>query len=362
MKKIGILTLNGYKNYGNRLQNYALQESVKSLGFLVDTVIVDLDATTGKKKNKKTTYLLKQIAKKVLGITKKKINDERTNRFIDFSDKYLSETKYKISEKNIPVHLSEYYKFVVGSDQVWNPFYINGSPLYFLNFAPKEKRISYAASFGISNIPSQFKEKFEKYLSEMNHISVREEQGASIVKEINGREAEVVLDPTMLLTKEEWRKVAVESKTKPNTPYLLTYFLGDISKTNMIKIKEIAKIRNLKIVNLASLKYRKYYTADPAEFLDFIDSADVFCTDSFHGVVFSILFETPFIVFERQGKLPSMNSRIDTLLSKFELESRLSRNIENYDDVFSIDYSHVKKILHEERINSISYLKMALKN
>lgn len=363
MRKIGIVTLNGYKNYGNRLQNYALQETIKTFGYSVDTVIVDTESFTGSTLDKRSrSYSIKKIGKKILNYSSGKKNVERTKRFIEFSNNHISETDYKISENNLPDQLNLYEKFVVGSDQVWNPYYINGSHLYFLSFVPREKRISYAASFGISSIPINFKETYLKYLTEMKHISVREEQGASIIDEINSRDVQVVLDPTMLLSKNEWKKISKPSLYKPSSPYLLTYFLGDTNKDTKLKIKKIAKEKNLKIVNLASLKDMKYYTADPSEFIDFIDSAEVFCTDSFHGVVFSILFKTPFIVFERQGKSPSMNSRIDTLLTKFKFEARLANNISSVNSVWNIEFSHVEDILTKERELSVNFLKNALLN
>lgn len=366
MRKVGIITLNGYKNYGNRLQNYALQEAIRSIGFKVETVIINQNDSPTKASNPSLKLIditiIKRGARKILNIKNKKYNDIKTENFKKFSKKYITETSYKISDENLPITtLSHYDTFVVGSDQVWNPFYINGSPLYFLNFVPSTKRVSYAASFGISIIPDEYKTSYKKYLTEMKCISVREEQGASIVKEITGRDAQVLLDPTMLLSKDNWRSIAKESNEKPNSPYLLTYFLGDISKNTKRRINEIAKEKNLKIVNLASLKDIKYYTADPSEFINYIDSAEVFCTDSFHGVVFSILLETPFIVFERQGKLPSMNSRIETLLTKFNFKSRLAKNISRNDEIYNIDYSQVDKILRKEREQAYIYLKEALK-
>src|SRR5699024_6730560 len=129
----------------------------------------------------------------------------------------------------------------------------------------------------------------------------------------------------------DWRAISKVSSVKPETPYLLTYFLGEISNNTKKRINKIAKKKKLKIINLASLQDVKYYTADPSEFIDFIDSAELFCTDSFHGAVFSILLKTPFIVFERKGSLPSMNSRIETLLSKFNLDFRMAKNI-NFKD------------------------------
>lgn len=366
MEKVGIITLNGYKNYGNRLQNYALQEAIKSIGFQAETILIDqgIQSPPTKLQRMKNLFSLsvfKKIIRKIYATKNKKLIEDRTIKFKEFSNKYIHETSYSISEESLPMEkLSQYKSFITGSDQVWNPNYISGSSLYFLSFAPKSKRISYAASFGVSNIQSDFREIFKKNLLEMNALAVREEQGANIIKELTGRDALVVIDPTMLLTKEMWRGIKKPFPKKPTTPYILTYFLGEVSNNTKMRVNTIAKEKKLEIVNLASLEDSKYYTADPSEFIDFIDSAEVFCTDSFHGVVFSILLETPFIVFERQGRLPSMNSRIETILSKFNFESRLAKNISTNDQICNIDYSHVDNLLEQEREKAYNYLVKAL--
>jgi len=372
MGKIGIITLNGYFNYGNRLQNYALEQVLRSIGFKVETIIVDnknldvpinrkkfLDKIKGKK-GKDLIFFSKNKIKKYL-YNQNHLNLQREEIFKEFSLKYLSETDFTISEKNIPQDLlNRYDYFITGSDQVWNPNYTSGSSIYFLTFAPKNKRISYAASFGVSEIPEEYIDNYKKWLSEMPHLSVREEAGAKIVKDLTGREATVSLDPTMLLTKEQWLSISQVPSHKLIKGYLLTYFLGNIPKERENLLKDIAKRNDLEIVNLARVKEKIPYLTGPSEFIDYIDSASVFCTDSFHGAAFSILLETPFIVFERIDNSPSMNSRIETLLTKFKLESRLVQNIKSNEQIFEIDYSHVPSILQKERDSSINYLKNAL--
>jgi hypothetical protein len=292
---------------------------------------------------------------------KNKLNEQRTEFFKNFSLSCIKETDFSISKDNIPDDLSNRYDFfVTGSDQVWNPNYRKGSPVDFLTFAPKEKRISYAASFGVSKIPEEYIEDYRLWLSELNHVSVREETGAEIIKELTGREATVSLDPTMLLTKEEWLSISKTPSDKPMKGYLLTYFLGNIPKERMKLMKQIAKKNDLEIVNLAQVKDRIPYLSGPSEFIDYIHSASVFCTDSFHGAVFSILLSTPFIVFERDGKAPSMNSRIETLLQTFKLESRAAENIQTNKQIFDVDYLHTIPILEKERTKAMDYLKTAL--
>lgn len=366
MKKIGIITLNGYFNYGNRLQNYALQEVLKSFNYDVETIWVENKVRT--KKSKSTREKLKMIVKDPKAILRRiyrlfyldNLNNQREQIFKDFSNKYIKETTTKISEDYLPNDfLNQYEYFVTGSDQVWNPFFTNASPLYFLTFAPKEKRIAYSPSFGISELPAECVNDFSTWIDNMAYLSVREDAGADIIYDLTGRNAKVLADPTLLLSKENWLSIAKPVSNKPKEDYLLTYFLGAVPDTTKAQIKKYAQKYNLRVVNLAKSKYKEFYLTDPAEFLDFINSATLFYTDSFHGTVFSILFETPFIVTDRKGQLPSMNSRIKTLLSKFVMEERHINNIEE-EKIFNVDFSQVGSILEEERNKSFTYLGRAL--
>lgn len=376
MKKIGIITLNGYVNYGNRLQNYALQEILKSLGFYVETILVE---TNDNNKNENSNVIDK--IKKIKGIRipqmfnkitfkfwyyihKDKIekyNIKRVEKFINFTHAYILETKYSINDNKVPSDLSSKYDyFVTGSDQVWNPEYTKGSFIYFLSFAPKNKRIAYSPSFGLSNISVEYLEDYRTFISEMASLSVREEAGAKIIKELTGRDAPVLLDPTLILSKKKWLSISKQASNKPQGRYLLTYFLGQGMKENINNIKQIAYENKLEIINLAYIKDFVTFTADPSEFIDYINSSSVFFTDSFHGCVFSILLEKPFVVFDRVENSPSMNSRIDTLLSTFDLQSRKWDNIRTNEQIFNVDYNHTYPILETERKKALDYLKKAL--
>ena len=367
MKKVAIITLSGYFNYGNRLQNYALQESIKSLGFNVETIKNTTENISNKKSNrikilfKSPKLVYKILNKKINNYLNKEIINERTNEFRKFTLNYIKETDFMILDDNIINTLSERYDyFVTGSDQVWNPDYLHGTSINFLTFVPKYKRIAYAPSFGVSKIKSEHVENYKEWISGMHRLSVREDDGARIINELTGRDAPILVDPTLLLTKEKWLSIAKEAKNKPKGKYLLTYFLGGVPYKYRRQIKKIIKENNLEVINLADIKEKETYRTGPSEFIDYINSCTVFCTDSFHGVVFSILLEKPFIVYERVGTSLSMFSRIETLLNKFNLESRKAKNIKTNEDVFSIDYSHIPPILEAERKKAFDYLKEAL--
>lgn len=382
MRRIAINTINDYNNYGNRLQNYATQEVLKSLGHKPVTLINDKNYNkelANKKKWERGLYRFQQIknmsfrefsskvskrffSKKENTLAQELLN-KRISIFKDFTEKYISEIDCKISELHVPEDLPEKYDyFITGSDQVWNPnFYNNGTSVDFLTFAPKEKRVAYAPSFGVSEIPDNYAKKYKVWLSEMAHLSVRETAGAEIIKNLTSRNAPVLVDPTLMLTKEEWLKVSKKPSNKPGKRYLLTYLLGEISEERMEYIRNISKEHDLDIVNLARVEDEIGYLTGPSEFIDYINTASIFMTDSFHGAVFSILLETPFIIFDREGSIPSMNSRIDTLLTTFNLKSRLAKNVKTSNQLFEADYSHVGPILDKERKKAIDYLKRALK-
>lgn len=367
-KKITIFTLNGYSNYGNRLQNYALENAIKFLNCEVCTAIIKDKRQSSFVKKLKNVESFKDFCNKGINkiniklkflIYKNKIIN-RNNKFIEFSKEFLNEKEPTLYFNNFTknkIKQNEY--FITGSDQVWNPLYPEVTSLYFLTFVPKEKRIAYAPSFGISEIPEEYKENYKKWLSEIKYISVREESGAKIIKELTGRDAPVLVDPTLLLTREKWLTIAKPAKNKPKDKYLVTYFLGGVPKEYKKEIKKFAKNNQLKIINLGDIKETKTYITGPSEFLDYINSCDIIFTDSFHGTVFSILFEKPFVVYKRVGG-SSMYSRIKTLLKMFKLESREYEKVRIDNSLFEIDYSHVPKILEIERSKSYNYLKEAL--
>lgn len=378
MKKIGIVTLHGYSNYGNRLQNYATQETLKKLGYYVESIKVESGTPPTRKKSG-----IKSISKYMHNIDRiwsigsyekigkmayrlmhrqkiRRLNEVRTDAIKRFSERYISESKISIQENEPSYTIGDKFDyFITGSDQVWNPGCISRSSTFFLDFAPMNKRISFAPSFGVSEIPPELRERYIKGLSGLSGLSVREYEGAQIIKQLIGKDAEILVDPTLLLTKEEWLSVSKINLTKRTETggYILTYFLGDVSKETRRKMYNIGKENDLEIINLLDIN-DPAYVSSPSDFLQYINSAKLVCTDSFHGSVFSMLFETPFIVFNRSGT--SIYSRIETLLSKFGLQSRKCENIVENKQIFEVDFSGINLILEQEREKSFRYLQRML--
>jgi len=365
VKKVGILTIYDNTNYGNRLQNYATHKVLQEIGVNSETIINETKYNKNNflKKIKKYNYNLKAITEKILyrikKIIYKKYIDKRKKSFLQFNNDNLNFYHTTINKDFIPSELSgEFDNFIVGSDQVWNPNAERISEIDFMLFAPKEKNISFAASFGVSEISKENIKLYKEGLNNINSISVREDRGKELVKEICNKDAVVLIDPTMLLDKEEWKKVSRQLEKKLPERYILTYFLGKVSNRRKEYVKETAKKHNLEVVELNSIKDIDYYSIGPSEFIYCIDNATMIFTDSFHGCVFSVLFDKNFYIFKREGANKSMNSRIDTFLSKFKLENRAIEESETVS--LEHDYSHCKKTLDIERKKSINFLKAAL--
>lgn len=352
MKKIGILTINDNTNYGNRLQNYAVQEVLKKFNCKVET-IYNRENFYGIRYSKE---ILKNILKKILFFNAK---CKRGSCFVNFN-KNIKFSKYKIDKNHIPQKLNNRYDyFFTGSDQVWNPTIGRMSDIDFLTFAESEKRNSFSASFGISDI-EKWRDYYIDRLKGLNKISVREERGKEIVEELTGRkDVKVLVDPTMLLTDKEWDMVLRKPKQLKNDKYILNYFLGNLSEERKKEIERIAKENNCEIINILD-KNSPFYQTGPSEFLYLEKNAFLICTDSFHSSVFAILYNRPFIVFDREDANVKMNSRLDTLLKKFKLENRWYKD-RITEEQLQVDYKESYIILGEERKKAEEFLENAIK-
>lgn len=352
MKKIGIVTINDYDNYGNRLQNYATQEVLKKMGYSPLTLKNHNILNT---KNKFIIRIPKFVILRLKEILK--YNRKRYKKFKNFNS-YIDKTKFWITPYS---KINDKYDFfVVGSDQVWKPTYGRMRDVDFLCFAKPEKRIAYSASFGIDELPDEKKEFAKKYLNSFKKISVREESGRRIVEELTSRkDVELLIDPTMMLNANEWDKVSKKPEQLCNEKYILNYFLGTISESRKREIERIAKKYDCKIINILD-RNDPFYETGPSEFLYLEKNAFLICTDSFHASVFSIIYNRPFIVFEREDNKVNMNSRIETLLTKFKLEKhRFVDRIE--DSVFMENYAEAEEVLKYEKTKAEKFLKDSLK-
>lgn len=373
--KIAIMTINDNDNYGNRLQNFALQMKLESLGHSVITI--DNKTYKVKKKYLRRIYnkiknrefissIIKrttikdedEISKKLQKdlIENRKVNFERFNKLIHLSDFEIDSNTKKFD------FVEDIDYFVVGSDQVWNYTFNRFSSFDFCSFSPKEKNISYAASIGLDEIDDRYKEMFISGLHNFKKLSVRETKAQEIIQDLVNLESEVLVDPTMLITPLEWNNiinkhsVGIESFLL-DKDYIVVYFLGEISDEDNAKITKYCDVNNYELLILGDINYTEY-SYGPLEFISAIQNSKHVFTDSFHACVFSIIFEKSFTVFDRKIDGGNMNSRIITLLSKLGLESAWNKGSK---DILSIDYdNNLKKVLSEEMKKSENFLKQSL--
>lgn len=389
MKKVGVVTITGGDNYGNKLQHYAVLCSIEKLGYkpvtIKDSTVKGFadaaypmsfyDKSSVKyikaainsrmqyrynKKNESDGFLRCILREKKNHCEYIKLKEKRKSRFDAFAEKHLAYGKLEVnvSRKVDKFEISKFHAFVCGSDQIWNPRYLDVSPMRFLTFAPKEKRIALSPSFGVSEIPDTRREVYQQFLNDFAYLSVREESGAKIIHELTGRNVPVLIDPTLSMSAEEWDKIAKKPENSPKSAFLLTYFLGNKDKKCEEIIRGLAKKQNLIIVDLVEIAKPEYYIYDPAEFLWLIKNASYICTDSFHGSVFSIIYHKEFSVFLRNENGFSKDSRVTTLLKKLELQNALWTG----ERLEKLDYDKADIFLEKERKQFEEYLKNSLGN
>lgn len=372
MVRLGILTIYGGSNYGNKLQNYALQFFLKEMGYSVETIrySISFDKHVKGKLSKikllrrkyfsdgfaESVYNLRRIIDK--HIHNKEISAKSANRtraISQFEEKNisLSDKFYNTAESLLPTK-GQYDYIIIGSDQVWNPYWQGSRDEFFLSFLEKNQRIAYAPSIGVSSIPDQERDRYKALLSGFNHLSCREKTGAETIRNLTGLECEHVVDPVFLLDSDKWDQVC-KTAEKPNHKFILTYFLAGMRRSTMKVIDSFARENGLEIVDAFSHDSCKSKFASVEEFINLIKNAEIVFTDSFHGTAFSIIFKRQFVVCDRrfQAKSERMNSRIDDLLERLGIRNR---NIESNWKTNLINYTVISEILAPWIQHSKDYL------
>jgi hypothetical protein len=373
MRKIALFTMYGNSNFGNRLQAYASQQVLFSFGFQVDNIITrsieEIKTPVQKILNKlcKTIKLfvhpLKLIQKFVSSLRRQadggyfhRVKKRRAAGFVKFSNEFIREKDYGLANlRSVPEFPeSEYDYFVAGSDQIWNPHFgyckqaeNDFSPWFLLPFGKTEQKFALSSSFGISlesvmQFPKFVTDDFAYWIGRLKRVSCREREGANIVKHLCGKNAEVLVDPTMMLTREEWLKIARKPKfVKDGEKFIVSYFLG---------CKYMVSADGKREIKLNDREQPEVYAdTSPSEFVWLIAHADEVHTDSFHGAVFSLIMHTPFEVHKRIGDDIGMGSRMDTLFQKFGITNKCS------------DFNRVDDILAAEREKARAYIADCLK-
>ena len=366
MEKVAIITISvGLLNYGNRLQNYALQQFLIGKGHAPETIQykpkyenLEISLSSGHTR-RKLSYYISWIKKKAYVIRNRKLGKEKKLKFDIFTKTKIiwSEDKYT-SDSDFSNFSKRYDCAIVGSDQVWNPYWEGTNYIYYLGFMPEEKRIAYAASFGVLKIPDNRIEFMKNAIKGITHLSCREQQGVELVEELTGRVASHVLDPVFLLSKKEWEKIEIcPTYFKIYESYVLIYFLGEYSP-ELNKAIKFYKKKGYNIIYLDKPDAHRTIFASPEEFIYLIHHASLVCTDSFHGTAFSILFNVPFWCFRRSldlGKQQDMSSRLTSILCLFGCSERMFSDRTSLSNI-NMNFERINEILKSEEFLDASFL------
>lgn len=354
MQTIGIVTIQGRFNYGNRLQNYATQEIYRKKGYLVDSLILNRPLPVGQK----VKSCIKKALRKEVPNRELSSSSERLASFDRFNNRINLRILADLSQKSIGG-----YRFIsVGSDQIWSM----GRSSYnedwrFLQFAQPEQRISLSPSFGTDSITCAQERRLTRYLQGYRYLSVREESGAQFIKEASGRDATVICDPTLVLDESEWRRMANDEFT-PDNEYVFAYLLGDYSEEAESVLNIASNYGSLPIIRLSDREREGELPAGPAEFISLVKNASWVITDSFHGSVFSALFQRPLTIVHRGGghaMYSQMFGRLETLAKKLDIEHKIYGS-QDFDFSRAADYEGVSEAIECERSKFMEYLEACL--
>lgn len=365
-KKVGIVTFYSSASYGATLQSLATYITLKNMGF--DCEFVNYKNKYEQNKNKiqrkniigKIKYSIREC--KSFLLMNKYWKNKSFGDVYSLYDNKISKNVYNSIEE---LENEEYDILLSGSDQIWNPIITGGiDEFYLLNFGKCKKRVSYASSLGSYILTDDDKKVFEKCINNINEISVREKHAKEQLEQITNKDIKIVIDPTLLLSKEEWLEFFKDKKCnydKFEQKYILAYFVGGKSDIYYKEINELKEKTGLPIYEIHINKHKRHFIdkvlpgVNIADFINLINNSEYFITDSFHGVVFSLILEKKFVPLKNK-KNPI---RVRELLEKVGLDERLD-NIQLYDD--SIDYAKISNCLEKLRIESYNWLKKALED
>lgn len=373
MKSTGIITIHKINNYGSVLQAYALQKVCEEMGYKAEIIDYNFpnQAHAG---NRYASHQDTQPTEPRWIKLLYAFELMRQHKGIEaFVQKYhqLSERQYD-SPEALMNDVPRYDVYITGSDQLWNPRYCNGDPAFMLHFAPDDAlKISYAASVGTNAIPEDLKPLYKELLSRYAHISVRENSGVDVVKAVAGKDATVVLDPTLLLNRDQWNEIAAP-KRQFKKKYILCYFLN-YTFNAFPYVDELAqymqKQTGYEIVRVARPPHHlgaphTHYKvgASPEEFLALVRDAEMVLTTSFHGTAFAVNYGKPVCTVVKDKE--ASDSRQVSLMHNVGLDTQVLSVKDAMPDksLFSYDISEEQARLESLRRASMDYLRNAITN
>lgn len=363
--KVGIITFHAAHNYGSCLQSYALQRVVSQMN--VDCEIINFrtqaqkDQYTPLTKRKGLKYIFKNLYF-LVNYQPRKAKYDLFERFI--SEKLVKSSQEYESLNHLYAADLDYTHYISGSDQIWNTAPNDANMAYFLPFVKRGKRIAYAPSFGqIGAIGDR--DQVKQYLEQYDVLSVREEAGAQLVKELTGQTVPVLVDPTMLLRREAWEDLIPKQRLVEGE-YIFFYTL--FADAEMIRmVKKVSRTLGLPVVisNVSNQHdifsgFHKRMETGPMEFLNLLHYAKFVCTSSFHGAVFSILLHKPFMAIRGATDKRISNLLHVTSLQQHSVQSQNEITKGRVNELLDTDFTGADVAMDQERKRSLEYLQTAL--
>ena len=370
-KKNGIITFHNSYNCGSMLESYAIQTIVDKIAGNAEIINF---SNNGQIKLYSVFYennSMKNIIKNLMLFPHRKRIKKNNLKYEEFKNTYMNLSKeyHHISELDD----SDYKNVIAGSDQIWNITIEDSDEAYFLPWVKNAKKIAYSPSFGAKNIMDYCSnpEKYREMINNFDVLSIRENNGKKWIKELCNKDVDVLLDPTLLLNVDDYKKLEYNN-FNPKGKYI--FFYSPSFNRNICKyVKQIADKYNLKVITWSAksyyLKMIKSFGFELAEFenpsmyLSLIKNAELVMTTSYHGTIFSTIYRKKFIVI-KNGGMYGNDDRVKTLLKQINMQNRLMpyEFDPNYNYLEEIDYSNYDKFLPELKKKSIDYLKRNLLN
>lgn len=360
-KKVGIITFHFVNNFGGALQAYALRRVV-SEQCNAEAELIDYRNWFIRLTDRIRLFpITSNFREMVSGLRTMQDRIGRRKKFGKFTRENNKLTRKYANHWQLNNDPPRDDKYICGSDQIWNPFLTMGvSSNYFLGFEPnKNNKIAYAPSFGTEGVAKRYRKRISKYINSIGYLSVREKSGQALIKELTGRYALRLIDPTFLLNKKEWEQIGV-NPLNIQKPYILLY----IMQRDMDVYKYAKKIKTqlkMPLVEISRYGYQPGFVdktlidVGPAEFLGLFRDAAYVCTNSYHGLAYSVIFEKEFCLIPCKRFRARINNMIDLLKIKVESGQGDWKQI-----TADYDKDYIRKVIQDERDRAINFLKESI--
>ncbi len=375
MSKIGLLTFIS-ENFGTQLQAFALKRAIEKTGYPVNFLNYKrTNSSSNGVKSRGLMSLIKEGAflKIITLLSLRKIRHKRSTAFSEFATRYVLSNSHQYTRvEDLKSASNNLDAIICGSDMIWSAEFEKYLPIYLLTWFDRTK-ISYAPSIGDISAAAVKCNIYADALNDFKALSCREKSASEFVSQLTGRNVLTVVDPTLLFTKDQWLGFFPNIQNSKSTGYVLVYCFSNTNRVLNESIRAICRERRTTRRNIFINSISDYINElrfgngvfGPAEFVKIFSEASFVVVDGYHGLIFSLIFEKPFVVIHRGNDehWSKHENRMTELLKDLGLEERyLNRDVEIPSKLLELDYTLIRKRLAQYREKSIAYLKESLSN